>query len=103
METMTNLRTTSKQRLIATFGIIAFLLAIPLVAMQFTNEVDWKLGDFIIMGALLTATGLAIELVTRKVKTANGRILLTIAILIVLFLIWAELAVGVFGTPFAGS
>ncbi len=100
---MTNLRTTSKQRLIATFGIIAFLLAIPLVAMQFTNEVDWKLGDFIIMGALLTATGLAIELVTRKVKTANGRILLTIAILIVLFLIWAELAVGVFGTPFAGS
>lgn len=100
---MTNLRTTSKQRLTATFGIIAFLLAIPLVAMQFTNEVDWKLGDFIIMGALLTATGLAIELVTRKVKTANGRILLTIAILIVLFLIWAELAVGVFGTPFAGS
>ena len=103
METMTNLKTTSKQRLTATFGIIAFLLAIPLVAMQFTNEVDWKLGDFIIMGALLTATGLAIELVTRKVKTANGRILLTIAILIVLFLIWAELAVGVFGTPFAGS
>lgn len=100
---MTNLRTTSKQRLTATFGIIAFLLAIPLVAMQFTNEVDWKLGDFIIMGALLTATGLAIELVTRKVKTANGRILLTVAILIVLFLIWAELAVGVFGTPLAGS
>ncbi|MDQ8005751.1 MAG: hypothetical protein REI64_13180 [Pedobacter sp.] len=103
METMTNLKTTSKQRLTATFGIIAFLLAIPAVAMQFTNQVDWKLGDFIIMGALLTITGLAIELVTQKVKTANGRILLTIVMLIVLFLIWAELAVGVFGTPFAGS
>lgn len=103
METMTNLKTTTKQRLTATFGIIAFLLAIPLVAMQFTNEVDWKLGDFIIMGALLTITGLAIELVTQKIKSSNGRILLTITILIILFLIWAELAVGVFGTPFAGS
>ena len=103
METMTNLKTTTKQRLTATFGIITFLLAIPLVAMQFTSEVDWKLGDFIIMGALLTITGLAIELVTQKVKSSNGRILLTIAILIILFLIWAELAVGVFGTPFAGS
>ena len=47
---MTNLKTTPKQRLTVTFGIIAFIFAIPLVAMQFTNEVDWKLGDFIIMG-----------------------------------------------------
>jgi len=103
METMTDLKTTSKQRLSVTFGIIAFILAIPLIAMQFTNEVNWTLSDFIIMGALLTVTGLAIELVTRKVKTTKGRILLTVAILIVLFLVWAELAVGLFGTPFAGS
>lgn len=103
METMTTLKTTTKQRLTITFAIIAFVLAIPLVAMQFTNEVDWKLFDFIIMGTLLTITGLAIELVTQKVKSNTWRILICLAILIILLLIWAELAVGIFGTPFAGS
>ena len=28
------------------------LLLIPLTAMQFTNEVQWSLFDFVIMGAL---------------------------------------------------
>ena len=31
------------------------------------------------------------------------KIALILLVAIVLFLIWAELAVGVFGTPFAGS
>ena len=29
------------------------LLLIPLVAMQFTREVDWTAGDFLVMGVLL--------------------------------------------------
>ncbi|MNK55028.1 hypothetical protein D3C87_740280 [compost metagenome] len=103
MKTQTLSKTNTKQRLIITFGIIALILAIPLVAMQFTNEVDWKLFDFIIMGTLLTLTGLAIELVTRKVKSAQWKFLICALILFILFLIWAELAVGIFGTPFAGS
>lgn len=103
MNTMTTLKTTSKQRLTITFAIIAFILAIPLVAMQFTNEVDWKLFDFIVMGALLTLTGLAIELVNRTVKVSAWKIGISLVILLILLLTWAELAVGVFGTPFAGS
>jgi uncharacterized membrane protein len=58
----TTFKTNTKQRLIITFGIVAFILAIPLVAMQFTNEVNWKLSDFVVMGALLSITGIAIEL-----------------------------------------
>ena len=103
MTTETMLKTTAKQRLITTFAIIAFILAIPLVAMQFTNEVDWNAFDFLVMGTLLTMTGLAIEFATRKLKSSNWRIAVTLVILILLFMIWAELAVGVFGTPFAGS
>lgn len=103
MKTETTLKTTAKQRLIITFAIVAVILAIPLVAMQFTNQVDWKLFDFVIMGILLSITGLAIELVTRKVKSANWRVIITLGILLVLCLIWVELAVGIFGTPFAGS
>lgn len=82
---------------------VVFLLLIPLIAMQFTNEVAWDLFDFIVMGILLLSTGLACEFVLRKIKSLQGRIIICGAILFALVLIWAELAVGIFGTPFAGS
>ena len=91
------------KRLIGIVLTVALLLLIPLIAMQFTNEVDWKLPDFAIMGILLLGTGLLCELVMRKVKKAGHRIALCVVILIVLLLTWLELAVGIFGTPFAGS
>ena len=34
---------------------------------------------------------------------SRNKIIIGIAIIIVLFLVWAELAVGIFGSPFAGS
>ena len=91
------------KRLIGIVLTVVFLLLIPLIAMQFSPEVDWKLLDFIVMGGLLLGTGLLCELVLRKVKKTEHRILICGAILVALFLIWAELAVGIFGTPFAGS
>ena len=94
---------TQNKRLTGIILTVVFILMIPLVAMQFTDEVDWKLGDFVIMGILLLSTGLACELVMRKVKSTEGRIAVIAGILVALFLIWAELAVGIFGSPFAGS
>ncbi|MEJ8757111.1 hypothetical protein WG947_08895 [Pontibacter sp. H259] len=94
---------TQNKRLIAIILTVVFILCIPLVAMQFTNEVDWKLLDFMIMGFLLLSTGLACEFVLRKVKGTDSRIVVISIILVILFLIWAELAVGIFGSPFAGS
>ena len=82
---------------------VAFLLLIPLIAMQFTDQVDWSLFDFIIMGVLLLGTGLSIEFVIRKVKKIQYRIVICGALVAALVLIWIELAVGIFGTPFAGS
>jgi uncharacterized membrane protein len=81
----------------------AAILSVPLIAMQFTNEVDWDATDFIIAGILLFGTAIVIELVSRKAKTPGNRALYIILVLLTLFLIWAELAVGIFGTPFAGS
>jgi len=51
----------------------------------------------------LSGTGFLCELVLRKVKGTLNRIIICGAVLFVFFLIWAELAVGIFGTPFAGS
>lgn len=82
---------------------VAILLLIPLIAMQFTDEVNWALSDFVIAGILLLGTGLIIEFVIRRVKTKENRIALIAVTVAVLLLIWAELAVGIFGTPLAGS
>lgn len=91
------------QRLNIIISIVAFLLLIPFLAMQFTDEVNWSVFDFAVMGTLLLSTGILLDLVLRKVKTAQNRLLLGFVVLLAFFLIWAELAVGIFGTPFAGS
>lgn len=83
--------------------IVGAILLVPLIAMQFTDEVDWTLSDFIIMGALLFAAGMGIELALRKLTNPTQRVIVCACIVAALLLIWAELAVGVFGTPFAGS
>lgn len=92
-----------KPRIIIILSVIASILAIPLIAMQFTNEVQWDLRDFAVMGTLLLSTGLGIELVLRNLKAGILRTVILVVILLALFLIWAELAVGIFGTSFAGS
>ncbi|QEK53148.1 hypothetical protein FYC62_16775 [Pedobacter aquae] len=89
--------------LIIILGVVGAILLIPFIAMQFTSEVDWSLFDFILMGILLTGTGLLIELVIRKIKTNPQRLMVLGVILLGFFLIWVELAVGIFGSPFAGS
>jgi hypothetical protein len=82
---------------------VAVLLLIPYGAMRFTDEVNWTPIDFITAGVVLLGTGLACEFVLRIVKKARYRIVICAAILFMLFIIWAELAVGIIGTRFAGS
>lgn len=90
-------------RVISILITVAVLLLIPFIAMQFTAEVNWSLFDFIIAAVLLLGSGLLIEFVLKTIKSKQSRVILCIVILLALFLIWAELAVGIFGTPFAGS
>jgi hypothetical protein len=94
---------TPNQRLVGIVIVVAVLLSIPFLAMRFTDEFNWTALDFITGGALLLGAGLACEFVLRLVKKFQYRIALVAAILIALFLVWAELAVGLFGTRFAGS
>lgn len=83
-------------------GIIGILL-IPVIAMLFTNEVNWGIEDFVIMGTLLLIVASATEFILRKISNKKYRIAI-IALLIGLFLLlWVELAVGIFNSPIAGS
>lgn len=79
------------------------LLLAPLIAMQFTAEVQWSFFDFVVAGVLLFGTGLCLELAIRKTRNTHSRLIISVLILLTLCIIWLELAVGVFGTSFAGS
>lgn len=79
------------------------ILLVPLLAMRFTDEVAWGPADFIIAGILLFGTGLAYELLAGKAHSVTYRIIIGMVLAGLLLLIWAELAVGVFGTPLAGD
>lgn len=94
---------TNNKRLFWFLITVFILLLIPLVGMQLTSEVDWSPQDFLVMGALLLGTVIFLEVVLRTVSKRDIRIALIALILVLFFLIWAELAVGIFGTPVAGS
>ena len=81
----------------------AIVLLIPLIAMQFTDEVNLNWFDFIVAAVLLFGAGLISGSIMKKVKSKSRRIILIIVIIILFLLIWAELGVGIFGTPFAGN
>ena len=95
--------TTKNKRLIGILLTAVLLLLVPLIAMQYTNEVNWNISDFVVAGILLFGTGLMIELVIRRVKQSTTRIIIIFTLVIILMLVWAELAVGLFDTPFGGS
>lgn len=94
---------TQNKRLIVILLTVVFILLIHFIAMQFTHEVNWTASDFIAAAVLLLGTGLTCEFVLRKVKKTEHRIALCALLLAALLLIWAELAVGIFGSPFSGS
>ena len=80
-----------------------FLLLIPLIGMTISNEISWTVFDFIIMGSLLIFLGIGIVFVGSLTNNFKKRVLFVVMLFLIFMAIWAELAVGVFGTPFAGS
>lgn len=97
MTTMLNKRRT------IILSVIGLILLLPIIGMQFTNEVNWTASDFLIAGILLGSIGIAVDFALATAKSNTQRAVLLAIILIIGFLIWAELAVGLFGTPFAGN
>ncbi len=74
------------------------LLLIPLIAMQYFDDVVWTLSDFIIAGTLLFGTGFTYKLITRRSGETAYRIAVGFALFTGLFLIWVNMAVGIIGS-----
>ena len=89
--------------MIKILSVVGLLLLIPMIAMQLTDEVNLSFFDFIIMGVMLSIICLTIGIIIKKIKYFKYRNIFITMIVIIFFLIWAELGVGLFGTPFSGD
>lgn len=76
----------------------ALLLLLPLVAMQFTSEVNWDEFDFIVMGIMLFGAAGAFDFATRLSGSLAYRLGAAAGIGTCFLLVWVNLAVGMIGS-----
>jgi hypothetical protein len=82
---------------VAGWGTAAGLIALPLVAMQFTAEVIWTLSDFLFAAVLIGSVGIAFEVVVRMTGNRTYRAAVALALATGFLLVWSNLAVGIIG------
>lgn len=82
---------------IAVWAAIALILLLPLLAMQFTDQVVWDVADFVFAGVLLFGVGLTYELVTRMTAHIAYRAAIGVALAAAFMLVWLSLGVGIIG------
>lgn len=79
------------------WAVAAVLLALPAIAMRFTDEVDWNAFDFLVFGLMLAfACGLN-EVACRLSGSLVYRLAAAVAIGTGFLVTWANLAVGIIG------
>lgn len=80
------------------WGSAIGLVLLPLLAMQFTSEVNWTFSDFVAAGLMIGLTGGALELAVRSSPSPWGRAAAGVMILTCFLLVWVNLAVGFLGS-----
>lgn len=78
-------------KIIASAGVVAFILLIPYVM-----DAPWSWFDYVIAGILLLGTILTLVFVTSRFKNSKKKIVAGAGVLAVAVYVWAELAVGIF-------
>ena len=94
---------TQKQKTTIIYAVPAVLFCIPVLGNFFSKEFNWSASDFVIAAVLLFGTAFLIDLIQQIIKNNTSKILVSGVIILLLLLTWVELAVGLFGTPFAGN
>lgn len=77
--------------------VTAALLLTPLVAMQFTDEVNWTLSDFAFAGGVLVSAGIIYEFAARAGNLAY-QAAVVVALGASVLTLWATGAVGIIGS-----
>jgi len=64
---------------------------------------NWDLFDFAAAAIIIGILVLAIRFITQSIQQPKTRWVLIGITIVLIALLWAELAVGIFGSPLAGS
>ena len=83
---------------IAAWSLAAGLWLLPLIAGQFTTEVNWSLGDFVAWAIMLALAAGLFDLATRVSGHGAFRLGAAVAIGTGFFITWSNLAVGIIGS-----
>ena len=86
----------NRWRILGWGGAVVLILT-PLVAMQFTNEVNWDETDFIVATIIFGIVGGLIEFAVRLSSNWYFRLGSMFAVLAGFMVIWSNLAVGMIG------
>jgi hypothetical protein len=89
-------RTAALIRILGWGGVLA-LLALPAVAMRFTDEVRWTPSDFVFAAVVLGGAGILVELVIWKSGDVFYRLGAVLALATSVLLVWVTGAVGLIG------
>ncbi|MCF8262241.1 MAG: hypothetical protein K9J12_15820 [Melioribacteraceae bacterium] len=98
LKTIKKIRSSIRLKIWYVAFVTAAILMAPLIAMQFTNEVNWSVFDFIVMGILLFGTGITYVLISQISDRTAYRFAVGIAVVSGFLLIWINLAVGIIGS-----
>lgn len=79
------------------WGGAGALLLTPLVAMRFTDEVNWTASDFAIMAVMMAIPLTILEVTMRMSRSMMFRGAVLVALGAAFFMTWVNLAVGIIG------
>ena len=79
------------------------LLLIPLIGSQFSEEINWTTRDYVVAAIVLGGASFIFDFTLANAKNKQSRWAWGIVVVLALALVWVELAVGLFGSPIAGS
>lgn len=82
---------------IARWAVVAGLLLLPLIAMQFTSEVDWTPGDFVFAAILIGGSALVYDIAVLTTASHAYRGGIALALAASFLLVWINGAVGIIG------
>jgi hypothetical protein len=83
---------------VAGWAAAGLVLLLPLIAMQFTDEVNWTISDFVFAGALIVGVAVSWELTVRMTGNFAYRAGAGVALAAAFLLVWLNGAVGIIGS-----
>lgn len=86
------------KRKVVAWGTAGAVLLMPLLAMPFTDQVNWGPADFAIAAALMAGVGLPLDLLSRKESSRAYRAGVGVALLTAALLVWGNVALGIIGS-----